>query len=88
MGRRGDPCVANSRGAYLRAMHDDDFKKHFDLEQSEYRREEQPEPFWGHGAPEDWNLFFLQMVGTVAISVLVGYLVSGRLPYWLQHLQQ
>ncbi len=44
-------------------MKDEKFYKDFDLEPSEFRKEDQPEPFWGWGAPVWWVLCAQIIVG-------------------------
>lgn len=54
--------------------------KDFDLEPTEYRREDQPEPFLGYNG-KYVLLLFLASFPTVAI---VTWLVTGQFPYWVQ----
>ncbi|GAA4108940.1 hypothetical protein ACFFTN_01530 [Aminobacter aganoensis] len=54
-------------------MAERDFDKQFDLEPSEFRREDQPEPFFGFGAP-DWSVLVIQ----IGIGIYV-----ARWSHWL-----
>lgn len=58
------------------------FDKDFDLEPSEYRREDQPEPFWGRDAKYVGIMFVLAF----PISAAAMWVVTGQFPYWLQPL--
>jgi hypothetical protein len=60
----------------------DKFDKDFDLEPTEYRREDQPEPFWGYNARVTLILF----VAAFPISAIAHLIVYGQLPYWLRPL--
>lgn len=57
---------------------DEDFNKIFDLEPTEFRQEDRPEPFWGFNAKHTLILF---AVGIIA-SVIMTRLVYGQFPYW------
>lgn len=57
------------------------FDKQFDLEPTEYRQSEAPEPFWGYAAK---NTFILFAVGLV-VGPIATWLVTGRFPYWVQY---
>lgn len=62
---------------------DDEFNKQFDLEQTEFRRSEAREPFWGFGAPI--LVYGLIMVAlSLPISAAATWLVTGQFPYWLR----
>jgi hypothetical protein len=61
---------------------DSDFTKHFDLEPTEYRREEQPEPFLGYNG---WH-FLILFTLSFPIGAVVTFLVTGDWPYWLRPL--
>ena len=57
----------------------DKFDKDFDLEPTEYRREDQPEPFLGYNGKEVIILFLASFpVGAVAVRV-----IYGEWPYWV-----
>lgn len=59
----------------------DKFDKDFDLEPTEYRKAETPEPFFGFNAKPVLFLF----LASFPISAAATWLVTGRFPYWLQH---
>lgn len=58
------------------------FDKDFDLEPTEYRREDQPEPFLGYNGKYYLIMFALAW----PIGAIVSYLVTGQFPYWLRPL--
>jgi hypothetical protein len=55
-----------------------DYDKFLDLEGSEYRRSEDPEPFWGFAAKPVIVMF----LAAFPVSAVVTYLVTGQFPYW------
>lgn len=61
-------------------MNDDKFNKQFDLEPSEYRPIDAPEPFWGINAKDTAILFLVAMVADVVMTRLV----YGSFPYWVR----
>lgn len=61
---------------------DDRFDKQLDLEKTEWRKAEEPEPFWGFNAK---SVLIMLVVG-LAATVLASWLVTGRFPYWFQAL--
>lgn len=61
---------------------DDDFDKQIDLDGSEFRKSDEPEPFWGYNAKHTLILFIVGMVLTAILSRII----YGSFPYWLQPL--
>lgn len=61
-------------------MNDDKFDKHFDLEPSEFRELDVPQPFWGFNAKTTAILF---LVGIIS-NVILTRLIYGSFPYWIQ----
>lgn len=61
---------------------DDDFDKQFDLEPTEYREAERPEPFWGFNAKHTFILF----AASFPIAAVASLIVYGEPPYWLRWL--
>jgi len=55
------------------------FDKQFDLEATEYRREEQPEPFLGYNGKNVIILF----LASFPISAVAVRIVYGQWPYWV-----
>jgi hypothetical protein len=58
------------------------FDKDFDLEPTEYRREDQPEPFWGYNAKHIGILFALSF----PIGAIMTRIIYGDWPYWVEPL--
>ena len=56
------------------------FDKQFDLEQTEYRKSEAPEPLFGYNALYVGIMFLLGF----PIVAIATWLVTGQFPYWLQ----
>lgn len=63
---------------------DHEFNKQFDLEETEYRVGDAPEPFWGPEAKYVGIMFLLGF----PVSALAALLVTGEFPYWLRNLIQ
>lgn len=61
-------------------MPDKDFDKQVDLDPTEYRPSDQPEPFWGYAAKPTLILF----LASIPISAIASLIVYGELPYWLR----
>lgn len=56
------------------------FDKQFNLESTEYRKSDEPEPFWGFAAKDT---FILLLVGLI-VAPIATVLVTGQFPYWLR----
>jgi len=63
-------------------VNDDKFDKQFDLESSEYREGDAPEPFWGFNAKTTAILFIVAMLANVVMTRLI----YGSFPYWVRPL--
>lgn len=61
------------------AKPDSDFDKIFDLEPSEYRQADQPEPFWGRDAKYVGIMF----AASFPIGAIMTRIVYGAWPYWV-----
>lgn len=54
--------------------------KDFDLEPTEYRKSDQPEPFLGYNGRTILILF----LASFPIAAIATWLVTGQFPYWVQ----
>ena len=59
---------------------EDDFTKRFDLEPTEFRKEDQPEPFFGYNGKHTLILF----LAAFPVVAIASWLVTGQFPYWVR----
>lgn len=70
-------------------MNDEDpkkFDKFFNLEDTEYRKSDEPEPFWGPGGKDFAVNFVILLIVGMATSAVLGRIIYGEFPYWLRPL--
>lgn len=56
------------------------FDKDFNLEPTEYRKSDAPEPFWGFAAKDTLILLLTGLI----VAPIATLLVTGQFPYWLR----